>query len=216
MCKHRVGGGIQVISEFVQLPVPAQPARAVAINGGFTMNILMKNGAAWLLLLCVAAAGCGGGSKRPKLYSVKGKITVKGQPIAGAQVAFQPVDPKSEARGATGITKDDGSFVLGTFQTGDGAVEGEYKVIVSKTEAKAVASSGPITPGGPPGAAGPAGASGSGGDYSKMMISKGRDNPETAAKSTGEIPAKYSDPNQTDLRAKIGPDSPNEFTFNIE
>jgi len=168
-----------------------------------------------LLVVAVSVAGCGGGAQRPKLYAVKGKITVKGQPIAGAQVSFQPADPKSEARGATGITKEDGSFVLGTYQTGDGAVEGDYKVIVGKTEAKAAATTGPLTPGGPPGAAGPGGSSASA-DYSKMMISKGRDNPDAAARSTGEIPAKYSDPNQTDLRAKVGPDSPNEFTFNLE
>ena len=79
--------------------------------------------------------------QRPKLYPVQGKVLYKGQPAAGARVVFHPkgnVDPQSLCPLAT--VQPDGSFVLATFQPGDGAPAGEYAVVVtwpSKGGAKA-------------------------------------------------------------------------------
>jgi hypothetical protein len=83
---------------------------------------------AWLILVAVAAAGCGS-----KLVKVEGTVTLDGQPVQGATVIFF-----SESGGpqANGLTDDDGKFKLTTFNTGDGAIPGSYKVTVSKQQVK--------------------------------------------------------------------------------
>jgi hypothetical protein len=51
-----------------------------------------------------------------------------GSPLAGATVQFVP---EEGGRPAHGLTGDDGSFRLTTFSTGDGAKEGDYKVVIT-------------------------------------------------------------------------------------
>jgi hypothetical protein len=53
--------------------------------------------------------------------------------VTGAIVVFSPA-AEGSGRGATGITDDSGDFVLGTFEKADGAVPGDYVVLVSKLE----------------------------------------------------------------------------------
>src|SRR5579885_1203413 len=78
------------------------------------------------VLLCVAA-GCGGRSKPVK---VSGVLTWDdGKPVEGATVMFIPQFDKG--RQASGFTGKDGSFDLTTFNAGDGAIPGEYKVVVT-------------------------------------------------------------------------------------
>lgn len=82
------------------------------------------------VLLCSAlAAGCSSG---PKTYTVKGKVTLNGQPLPDADVIFLPLTEGS--RQATGRTAEDGSFTLSTFGDGDGAMAGEYKITVNYVE----------------------------------------------------------------------------------
>ncbi len=78
------------------------------------------------LLLCPAlltTAGCGG----PGLSKVQGVVTLDGAPLSGATVSFMPV---GQGRAAAGMTDGDGSFQLTTFRTDDGALPGDYRVIV--------------------------------------------------------------------------------------
>ena len=59
--------------------------------------------------------------------SASGTLTYQGNALQGYQVSFQPV---SGERPATAISDAEGKFVLGTNDTGDGAVPGMNKVAV--------------------------------------------------------------------------------------
>lgn len=86
-----------------------------------------------LLVLFLSAVifttvGCGKGT----LIKVQGVVTLDGEPLAGATVSFMPV---GEGRPASGRTDADGRFRLTTSRTDDGALPGEYKVVVVVEEA---------------------------------------------------------------------------------
>ena len=83
-------------------------------------------------LMCLLALnlGCSSGSKEPRVYPVKGTVLFKGEPTAGAKVAFIPVDD-TEAAPAWGVVDDEGRFQLTTRKHLDGAQKGEYYVTVS-------------------------------------------------------------------------------------
>jgi len=77
----------------------------------------------WLLLF--GASGCGSET----FFPVSGKVTYKdGKPVTAGLVIFEPVSQKTSARGEI---QADGSFQLGTYKDNDGAMEGEYKVLVA-------------------------------------------------------------------------------------
>lgn len=98
------------------------------------MNALLK------ACLCVAGclivfSGCGGDG-RPRLIPTEGIVTLDGQPLDGAIVAFQlVVDEKSDyQRPSSGVTDASGKFQLKTYEPGDGAPVGKYKVAIVKRE----------------------------------------------------------------------------------
>jgi hypothetical protein len=72
------------------------------------------------------------GCSNVKVIPVEGVVTLDGKPLPGATVSFMPVEA---GRSATGQTDADGNFRLTTFRTEDGALPGEYKVIVVVSEA---------------------------------------------------------------------------------
>lgn len=78
----------------------------------------------WLPLLLCLALGCGGDGTKP----VRGKLTVDGRPLAKAGIVFTPLGPGG--RTAYAETGEDGSYTLKTFQPGDGALPGEYRVTI--------------------------------------------------------------------------------------
>lgn len=97
-----------------------------------------------LLLLPVAlATGCGksdgpGGSTAP--HAVTGKVIYDGKPAAGVDVILYPTDapmPPAIPRNPHAVTKDDGTFAVGTFADGDGAPEGGYRILLSWPKGKA-------------------------------------------------------------------------------
>jgi hypothetical protein len=71
-------------------------------------------------------AGCGGG-----LIRTTGVVELDGAPIPNAAVMFLPV---KGGRPATGRTDAAGHFVLTTFEPGDGAAAGTYKVTITACE----------------------------------------------------------------------------------
>jgi hypothetical protein len=84
-----------------------------------------------LPLTCVVALGCGG--NLPRTVPASGKLHWEdGKPIVGANVRF--VGPPG-GRDATGYTGKDGEFTLSSFTQGDGAIPGDYTVVVTKTVA---------------------------------------------------------------------------------
>jgi hypothetical protein len=72
---------------------------------------------------------CGSQSKAVK---VRGVVTLDDKPLANATVTFAPLH--EGGRAANGFTAANGSFQLTTFSTNDGALPGEYKVLVSYEE----------------------------------------------------------------------------------
>jgi hypothetical protein len=82
------------------------------------------------LVMALTATGCG------ETNTVKGRVLLDGQPVAGATVLFMP-DPDGQGRPASGMTDSDGYFVLMTYRQGDGALPGAYRIVVSKTEGPA-------------------------------------------------------------------------------
>ncbi|MFG0332315.1 MAG: carboxypeptidase regulatory-like domain-containing protein [Maioricimonas sp. JB049] len=103
------------------------------------------------MLLSLAAAGCGGSSGdkwtegRPETVRVTGVVTLNGEPLDGATVAFEP---QGGVHAAYGRTDEKGRFVLTTFVDGDGAVAGGYVVSIRKSEV--VTTPNPQDPNGPP------------------------------------------------------------------
>lgn len=94
-------------------------------------------GLRWIVLgVClVALAGCGG-SGRPKLVKVSGKVTLDGQPLPGAQVALvlESTANAKYARPSYGFTDANGEFQAQTYDSGDGLPVGKYQVGVIKRE----------------------------------------------------------------------------------
>ena len=102
-------------------------------------------------LAATAMAGCGDSHDkwtdgRPKTVSVEGIVTYNGKPVAGAQINFVPGSPSDSA--AYAVSQADGKFALTTFQTGDGAPPGSYKVTVNKKSVETTPN--PNDPSGPP------------------------------------------------------------------
>jgi len=82
-----------------------------------------------LPVLLLAAAGC---SSRYKPVPVSGEVTLNGKPVEGATVYFYAATDGPEGRPAVGTTDKAGQFRLGTMGNADGALPGEYKVVVTK------------------------------------------------------------------------------------
>lgn len=88
-----------------------------------------------LCLLLGMFSGCGDG--RPSMVKVTGKVTLDGQPLAGAQVAFQPINTDSKdtfQRPSSSISNSSGEFTPQTYLPGDGLRVGRYRVAVVKQE----------------------------------------------------------------------------------
>ncbi len=82
-------------------------------------------------LLALGASGCGG---RDGPVAVTGVVLLDGQPVSGATVAFLPAG--ETGRPATGFTDAQGAFRLTTSGKGDGALPGDYRVVVTRLETK--------------------------------------------------------------------------------
>lgn len=138
-------------------------------------------------IFCMGLVGCGG-SGGPSLTAVKGKVTYKGESLAGATVTFMP----EKGTPAIGVTDASGNFTLSTGGL-PGAVEGTHRVGITK----ATSTNAPANP--------------TPNDMMKMM--KGGKMP--TAKS--EIPGKYATPQMSELEATVTADaSKNNFNFELK
>jgi hypothetical protein len=85
---------------------------------------------ALMLLALAGIAGCGKG-----LYEVKGTVVYKDESdvsvLAGGQVVFDPVDQEVVKSRPRGVIQPDGSFVMFTYEKGDGVHAGKYRVRVA-------------------------------------------------------------------------------------
>jgi hypothetical protein len=145
-----------------------------------------------MLAILFVAAGCG--RKVEQVVPVEGTVEYKGKPVVGAAVTFQPEHGKS----ATGVTDENGRFVLTTYSTGDGAVVGTHKVTIvplnvpSQDKYEPESSAGKL-------------------DEVNEPIT-GDDAP--TIKSTA-IPAKYADPGSSGLKSEIRVGADNKPAFKL-
>ena len=91
------------------------------------MRLRFLNSLSLTIALMVLAVGCG--KRGPEIAPVEGMVTFQDKPLASANVMFTP---KEGGRPATGTTDEQGQFQLTTFQKSDGAIVGEYDVIITK------------------------------------------------------------------------------------
>lgn len=95
-----------------------------------------KLAAITLVTVGIVLTGCSNSSRLPT-YPVTGAVTSQGKPVAGAAVTFVPTSTEGEA--ASAITDSEGKYALTTWEAGDGARPGQYRVKVSKQEQATVA-----------------------------------------------------------------------------
>lgn len=87
------------------------------------------------LLLAAAAtlvcAGCGE-DWQAETYPAGGRITVNGEPPGGAVVELRSTGEQPDVRNSRpwGVVQEDGTYTLSTYEQGDGAPAGSYKVVV--------------------------------------------------------------------------------------
>ncbi|GAB6186733.1 carboxypeptidase-like regulatory domain-containing protein [Thermopirellula anaerolimosa] len=139
--------------------------------------------------------GCSKGSGL-KTGSVSGTVTMNGQPVANAQVVFQP---KQGGQNAVGTTDANGRYTLMTG-TDRGAIIGEHRVTVTVQQGAEQLSG--IDAADPSAAYGQA----------MMAAASGRP-PAGQTQGSSGIPAKYADPNTSGLVFTVQAGS---NTFNIE
>ncbi|MEY3174717.1 MAG: hypothetical protein RLZZ436_2631 [Planctomycetota bacterium] len=82
-----------------------------------------------VLVTTLGLAGCSEKSAWEVPYPVKGSLTFRGKPVAEADIVLFPEDPSwPETVRPRARTKADGTFDVWTWQQGDGAPAGNYKV----------------------------------------------------------------------------------------
>lgn len=153
------------------------------------MNKWIKSGGACLLMAALALTiGCGkSGPPRPKTYPVSGTVTYKGEPVGDANLNFQLADGSAFSMAKTDAA---GKYALMTYEPGDGALPGEYKVGITKYEMSTVTGSGPEAP-----------------DYEPPEG-------DVAAPAKNLLPTKYSNPQTSGLTATIT-EGTNTFHFDL-
>jgi hypothetical protein len=82
--------------------------------------------AAWLSVFVLLAVSTGCGDKTGAV-PVTGKVSYNGEPLKNGTVMFIP---DGGGTAATGEIQPDGTFQLTTFRKDDGAVPGDYTVVV--------------------------------------------------------------------------------------
>ncbi len=87
--------------------------------------------ACWMLF-AVAAMGCGS-SDRVAVYPVRGKVLFDGKPMAGGgAISFVPMAAQ-KGKTAGGTIAEDGTFTMSTYAEGDGAMAGQFRVVITQS-----------------------------------------------------------------------------------
>lgn len=145
----------------------------------------------------VVTIGCNGDG--PSVVKVTGKVTLKGQPIKGANVQFHP----EKGPMAIGITDDQGNFTLTTSGRA-GAPVGLNKVAISKPAPAPAGGGMPANPT-PEDMAKMAAAAAQGGGLKRTEPPK------------SEVPEQYGNPATSNLTADVSTNaSENTFEFNLQ
>jgi hypothetical protein len=125
---------------------------------------------------------------------VSGTVLFQGKPFEGAEVVFRS---DSVPRNAVGKTDSQGKFRLTTYENHDGAIIGEYRVTVTKTQVNQEMTGDAANPSASYGAGMAAAASGK-------------------IETKNDLPAKYANAETSGLKATVTKEGPNEFEFKLE
>jgi hypothetical protein len=143
-----------------------------------------------LLIAAACLGGCGPklppGARPTKKVTVT--VTYKGAPVEGANVTF--VNQDGDPAPANGRTGPDGKAKLKTYQEEDGAVLGQHKVLIEKSESVGGSNVDQDSP-----------------EYNPNA-------PPATIKYL--LPKKYSDYANSGLTAEVTEAGPNEFTFDLK
>lgn len=143
----------------------------------------------------VAMSGCGSGDDGgPHRVRVDVTVTHNGSPVEAAHVTFVP---NGEGQAAYGITDGKGVARLSTRGENDGAIPGDYRVMVRKTETETEGPEMEVASDDP--GAMPANAASLGPAVTRNLL-----------------PEKYSAIGTTDLEATVADEGKNEFTFDLK
>ncbi len=139
-----------------------------------------------LCLLCASLAvflglaGCEPESLRdgPEMVKVSGTLTLDGEPVAGAHIRFSP-----EGKGPAAFAETDtrGRYQLRTFDPGDGAIPGKYRISVTKEVTEGVV------------------------EFESQQEREEylKKNGRPTRKTTNALPQKFGNPETSDLAAEI-------------
>ncbi|HQU45924.1 MAG TPA: carboxypeptidase-like regulatory domain-containing protein, partial [Pirellulales bacterium] len=147
-------------------------------------------------------AGCDGAGPKLATVPVGGRVTLDGQPLEGALVAFIP-DDANNGKSANGTTDASGNFQLKTLSGGAnlsiGALPGDYKVSVAKVPAAGASMPSMGQPGGE--------------STDSVLGAPAGPKPETAASS---IPVMYGNPATSGFTATVKPSGNEPFKFELK
>jgi hypothetical protein len=121
---------------------------------------------------------------------VRGLVTLRGAPVEGAEIKFQP---KIGTTSAFGVTDAAGRYELTTFEGGDGAQPGEYIVTVFKYQEPAQSSVSMDSPG---------------------YDATGKSAVTAPAKNL--LPQRFAEPSNSGLMAVVKADVENEFNYDLK
>lgn len=138
----------------------------------------------------------------PATVEATGYLTLDGEPVDGASIVFAPADGKTHA--AKALSDSSGYFSLDAFPSKEGAVPGDYKILVTKTVE---------TKGGTPPPNSPAA------KLSETAMEEGKAH---AQEDTEEVhwinvlPTKYNNPNTSGLKATIPEGGTSELKLELK
>ena len=97
--------------------------------GGAGMPMLWRRGSAALAVAMLLAVVSGCGYRRPPLVKAEARVTLDGEPVAGATVMLVPA---GGGRPVSGVTDEGGRLTFSTYGSRDGVPTGRYTAVVSK------------------------------------------------------------------------------------
>lgn len=88
-----------------------------------------------LLSLAASTSGCSE-PDQPKAYPTSGVVRFNGKPMkGGGAISFVPLSPLA-GKAAGAEIKEDGTFVMSTYEEGDGSIAGKFRVMVLQSASK--------------------------------------------------------------------------------
>lgn len=171
------------------------------------------------LFVAATMVGCSGDSGHVKTAACTGTVTYKGAPVEGAIVTFNPSD--KSLKPAVGRTDAAGKYTLTTFEAGDGAIPGSYKVSVLKIDTSKLAMK--DTQNFAPGSQEALDAQYAAAESAGQDAMSGGANPgskkstTTSGQATRDmLPLRYKDPEASGLIANVTDGGTNNFDFPLE